>query len=690
MEINNLSKFEEQILNNLKETENKITKQITSNNLQIYENISDLEVKVNNLLQKNESIIETITNQKIFLDKLKDIEAFKIKADDIILSQDLKLKNNTSEITYLKNRYETIIKENLLVPGYIGNSCQYKNLSEYLAYNITELNKNKTDRENVKKEFKEIKTKYEYLIKTMIGLNDSTAERCKGYTNLIKKDIVNLMETKFFEFKENSFNIKADIYKYYSEHDQQLKNTIFEIKQQLNDMLKEKINEVKNDNNLLNNSIERCNKNIQDNYLNIKKINNDIEEINAKLKDIFTNIKPLNSLSLNNSQQSPRLQGMIINQANNTKRDMHRFLTKNSRNKEIFTDSSKKFIENNKNENYNKNNLKMQNLKPLLKTKSLHNKNEIPNSNNSLQKDIEYDCNSETDNNLNIINNNNNRSISFEKSKILKGKNEDSHKLTLKNKNLSTDLNKYFKKEIIEAKSINSLKDKNKIKSQGILHKYKERNYNLQSQKLMYNPQQSNYNKSQVSKDNDNSSMEKENSKKKIKLNYDLINKINQSKILDLYSFSISPPEGKINLNLNHMTINGKLQNKFLQERKTLEVDKDNDINYKNNDLNSDSNDKINTINNSCNNKTRKKLLKIKDRETIGVSTERIKTKSMNHFTPVNNIIIMPPKFNLPFNKTFIENDFYNENKINIDNFFLKNIGKELKSKDNNYCLTGK
>ena len=62
----------------------------------------------------------------------------------------------------------------------------------------------------------------------------------------------------------------------------------------------------------------------------------------------------------------------------------------------------------------------------------------------------------------------------------------------------------------------------------------------------------------------------------------------------------------------------------------------------------------------------------------------------MNHFTPINNIIIMPPKFHLPLNKTFIENDFYKEKKINIDNLLLKNIGIELKSKDNNYCLTGK
>ena len=207
MKINYLSKFEEQILNILKETENKIEKQITSNKLEIYKYMNNLEEKVNNLLQKNESIIEIMTKHKICIDKIKDLESFKIKADDTFLSHDLKLKNNTGDITFLKNRYETIIKDNILVPGYIGNACQYKNLSEYLTYNIIELNRNKTDRENFKKEFKEIKTKYEYLIKAMIGLNDSTAERCKDYTNLIKKDAVNLIEKIILILKLKYTNI---------------------------------------------------------------------------------------------------------------------------------------------------------------------------------------------------------------------------------------------------------------------------------------------------------------------------------------------------------------------------------------------------------------------------------------------------------------------------------------------------
>ncbi len=707
MEINNLSEFEEQILASLKEIEKKLTSQITSNNIDIYEHINNLEVKLNNLLQKNESIIETITNQKIYSDKITDFESFKKKTEEILLSQDLKLKNNMGEINYLKTRYETIVKENLLVSGYIGNSCQYKNLSEYLSYNIKELNRNKTDRENVKKEFKDIKIKYDNLMKTMIGLNDSTAERCKDYTNLIRKEIVNFIETKFLEFKENNFNIKAEIYKYNSEHEQHINKKISETKIELGNILNEKINEIKNDNNFMNGRMEINSKNIQDNYINIKKINNDIEEINIKLKDIVTNIKNLNLSLLNNSSQLQGLQGfqssqgILINQTNTNNKSIHKVMTKNDKNKEVFSENNKKYIENNNNGDHfvnknNNNNIKLQNLKHVFNTKVSNNKNE-----KSIQKDLENDCNSENDNYLNIINNNINSSISFEKSKILKGnnKNEDNNnsfhnnqelnKRTLKNKNLSSDLNRCPKKEFIESKSIMPLKDKNQLKSHGILYKYKERNNDMQTQTFLYHPKQGNYNKSQITKEIEYNNIETP--KKKLKLNYDIINKINQSKILDLYSFSISPPEGKLDLNLKYMTINGNLQKKFLQVGKTFEIAKDNDSIYKVVDSKIDANNKVQPINSHSCIKNRKQSLKIKYREKNGISTERIKTKSMNHFSPVNhNIIIMPPKFNLPFNKTFIENDNFNEKKINFENFLLRNLGKELKTKENNYCLTGK
>ena len=56
-----------------------------------------------------------------------------------------------------------------------------------------------------------------------------------------------------------------------------------------------------------------------------------------------------------------------------------------------------------------------------------------------------------------------------------------------------------------------------------------------------------------------------EKTEKKLKLNYGLINDIHKNNILDLYSFSTSPPDGKINL--KYWTIDS-LTNKFLKKQK--------------------------------------------------------------------------------------------------------------------------
>ena len=70
-----------------------------------------------------------------------------------------------------------------------------------------------------------------------------------------------------------------------------------------------------------------------------------------------------------------------------------------------------------------------------------------------------------------------------------------------------------------------------------------------------------------------------EKTEKKLKLNYGLINDIHKKNILDLYSFSTSPPDGKINI--KYWTIDS-LTNKFLKkQKKKYEIEKESGINVK-------------------------------------------------------------------------------------------------------------
>ena len=59
----------------------------------------------------------------------------------MVVTHDLRIKNNMDEILQMKLKYDRIISDNLYVSGFIGPTCQFKNLSEYLFYNISEFSK---------------------------------------------------------------------------------------------------------------------------------------------------------------------------------------------------------------------------------------------------------------------------------------------------------------------------------------------------------------------------------------------------------------------------------------------------------------------------------------------------------------------------------------------------------------------
>ena len=327
-----------------------------------------------------------------------------------------------------------------------------------------------------------------------------------------------------------------------------------------------------------------------------------------------------------------------------------------------------------------------QNLKTIFNTKIINNKNnELDNGFNNEAYDYKTKIKKLFSSNS-----------SFDKSKKIKiNKNLNNNKINNLEQN---EQNINNQKERIDGKSIFLLKDRTNLKSQDIIYKYKskEKYHNIQSKKTL--TPQTNNNKSQTQKEieyiNTDENPNNTKTKQKIKINYDLINKIHQNKFLDLYSFSISPPDGKINL--DYLTINENLPKKTIQKKKILDMEKENGVNFKIIEMRMDFNKntkKRNISSQSSIQNDRKKLWIMKNKDKTGLSTGRTKVKKKYSDLPINKnaIITIPKNFILPFNKTFIENDYNKKNNINNDdNFKIRNTMKELKIKDNIHCLTGK
>ena len=117
-----LNTFKEELLKRMREFETKMTSQITNKELTLNADYQAFTSKINVLMNNNKEMISAITSQKVKFDKISELESFKNKTDSMLITHEIRIKNNIDEIEKIKTKYDKIISDNLYVSGYIGNS----------------------------------------------------------------------------------------------------------------------------------------------------------------------------------------------------------------------------------------------------------------------------------------------------------------------------------------------------------------------------------------------------------------------------------------------------------------------------------------------------------------------------------------------------------------------------------------
>ena len=80
---------------------------------------------MNSYISNNKEMVSDLVFQKLKFEKITELETFKNKVDDMLITH----KNIIKDIGRLKTKYDKIVKDNLYVSGFIGNSCQFRNVS---------------------------------------------------------------------------------------------------------------------------------------------------------------------------------------------------------------------------------------------------------------------------------------------------------------------------------------------------------------------------------------------------------------------------------------------------------------------------------------------------------------------------------------------------------------------------------
>ena len=325
-----LVQLKEDISKELKKLDKKFTdlyKEKTSN---ISKDILTPLDKINIMLNKTEQMFQAVTEQQIKIDKITELETFKNKANDVIISHDIRIKSLIKDVENIIFKYDREISQNLTVPGFIGVSCRFKTLSEFLLYNIDEMAKLKMEKDLMKKEEKELKMRIDSILKNILNVVENSIKRANLYTDNKQKNYDELLNNKYKEFKEEIMEMRTQTItneKFFKEELDKvtklsnelnnLRENIESVMDKKNSEIKSIINDLKNKVDKVNNDVKKIRKSL-DNINNIPKTNKISSDVNFESKNRLNQSKKISFIrktDINNNNYNYRNNFIKTNQS---------------------------------------------------------------------------------------------------------------------------------------------------------------------------------------------------------------------------------------------------------------------------------------------------------------------------------------------------------------------------------------
>lgn len=208
---NDLNVFKDETLRALRAIENKLMEKLQIKSIETETKIADFDNKLLKFQEINKRMYDSVIEQRLYLEKINYLNDFKSKTETRLISFDIKLSNYLSDLTSIKHRYDKIFLEQLTVPGIIGPSCKFKTISDYINESINNANLLKNEKELIKKQIDELKSKNEIFEKNLIILNENSISTCKLYTDTKINEIKNFVIKKLEDFDDLLVNTKFKI-----------------------------------------------------------------------------------------------------------------------------------------------------------------------------------------------------------------------------------------------------------------------------------------------------------------------------------------------------------------------------------------------------------------------------------------------------------------------------------------------
>ena len=137
--------FKEEILKDIKNTISEITLKYESQNHDFSKELSNFNVKMEELTSKILSLSNLISSDKSLIEKVHSLDNFRTNTEDILLIYDTKFKTQSKSIQEIIYKVDSILNDNIYYSNIIGTSpnCKFNTFHQFVDYlilNITQLN----------------------------------------------------------------------------------------------------------------------------------------------------------------------------------------------------------------------------------------------------------------------------------------------------------------------------------------------------------------------------------------------------------------------------------------------------------------------------------------------------------------------------------------------------------------------
>ena len=131
---NDIIYFKEEILKELKKFEAKIKKTLDSHILLTQNKLEDNQSKITAMIEKVNSLSSQVSTNTSLKEKVDEIYAFKIKAQQDFMIQEINRESIAHDLKNAINKYDNILSNSIMYPGVIGAACKFSNFHDFIDF----------------------------------------------------------------------------------------------------------------------------------------------------------------------------------------------------------------------------------------------------------------------------------------------------------------------------------------------------------------------------------------------------------------------------------------------------------------------------------------------------------------------------------------------------------------------------